>query len=237
MGKNREYYKILPMKDITIIFLTVNRVPERWATYHKRVLLEAAKDIPIISVSEKPIDIGRNIINDGEICYENIYRQMLRAAKLVETPYFAIAEDDTLYHESHFNFQRPEMDEFLFNRNRLSLFTWGEPVYHWRNRVNNSVFIAPTALAIESLEERFARWPDGFPENIVGELGRRMVDRNMKVTERKSVEGFSKVSVIQFNHEYGCEERQTRHRKTYGSILMYDIPFWGHAKELVKNFE
>jgi hypothetical protein len=224
------------MNDLTIIFLTVNRVPDRWAAYHKEVLLTAAKDIPIISVSEKPIDIGYNIINDGKICYENIYRQMLRAAKLVETPFFAIAEDDSLYHESHFRFQRPEKDAFLYNRNRLSLFTWGEPVYHWRNRINNSVLIAPTRLAIEALEERFARWPNGMPNEIVGELGRRMVDRNMKVTERKSVEGFSKISVIQFNHDYGCEDRQTRHKKTYGSILMYDIPHWGHAANLVKQF-
>jgi hypothetical protein len=104
---------------------------------------------------------------------------MLRAAKLATTKYVAVAEDDTLYHETHFTFHRPADDVFAYDQNRMALFTWDTPMFHWRNRRSNCSLIAPRLLLIEALEERFAAWPDGIPEKIVGELGRGMVERNL----------------------------------------------------------
>lgn len=73
------------MNDLTIIFLTANRVPEKWAEYHKQVLLEAIGDTPIITISFKPLDWGTNLIQT-EYSVDNIYRQMLRGAKVAKTP-------------------------------------------------------------------------------------------------------------------------------------------------------
>jgi hypothetical protein len=84
---------------------------------------------------------------------------MLRATRLVKTPYIAIAEDDTLYNEEHFSY-RPKDNEFAYNMTHWSLFTWGDPTYHWRNRRGNYSMIAPTKLLLEALEERFEKWPN-----------------------------------------------------------------------------
>jgi hypothetical protein len=78
---------------------------------------------------------------------------------------------------------------------------------------------------IEALEERFAKFPVSIPEKIVGELGREMVERNMKVTLRKSINVYTKTSVIQVNHDAGSDDRVKRHKKELGPIRMYDIPF------------
>ena len=48
--------------DLTVIFLTVNRVPDKWAKFHKKVLLEAIGETPIITVSKKSLDWGINLI-------------------------------------------------------------------------------------------------------------------------------------------------------------------------------
>lgn len=224
------------INDLTIIYLTASLIPKKWGEFQRAMLLEAVGDTPIISVSREPLDFGINIIDDGKKCTHNIYVQMLRAAKMAKTKYIAVAEDDTLYHSTHFTFHRPADDVFAYDQNRMALFTWDEPMYHWRNRRSNCSLIAPRELLIEALEERFAKWPDGIPENRVGELGRGMVERNLRVTERKSEDVFNKFSLIQFNHEAASEDRQRNHRKSYGPIKAYDIPIWGKAKDLVKKY-
>jgi len=224
------------MKDLTVIYLTANQIPEAFAEYQRKVLLEAIGDYPLISISRKPTDFGKNLIDAGEISASNIYKIILRGAKEAETEYVAIAEDDTLYPKEHFNFYRPDKDTFAYNQNRLSLFTWGVPTYSWRNRKTNATLIAPRGLMIEALEERFAKYPDKMPEKIVGELGRGMVERNMGVTLRKSVEVFSEISVIQINHEMGIDGRAKRHTKRLGPIKAYDIPYWGKASDVIKHY-
>lgn len=224
------------MTDLTVIYLTASELKDSFAEYARKVLLEAIGDTPLISVSRKPLDFGMNLLDDGERSTDNIYRQMLRAAKLATTEYIAIAEDDCLYHENHFTFYRPEKDTFAYDQNRFALFTW-EPIYSWRDRVSNCSLIAPRELLIEALEERFAKYPNKIPDNIVGELGRGRVERNLRVTERKSVKMFAEVSIIQFNHDNASEDRQVRHRKKLGQIKCYDIYYWGKATDLIKHYE
>jgi hypothetical protein len=223
-------------KDLTIIFISASQQPEYWTAFHKKILLEAAGDYPIISVTRKPVDFGLNLIDDKPKCLSNIYWQMLRAAKIATTDYVAIAEDDTLYSKEHFQFCRPPMDTFAYNRNRFTLFTWDEPIFHWRNRISNCSLIAPRKLLIEALEERFAKWPNGTNNNVTGEVGRGMIERNLHITERKCMDDYSKVSVIQVNHENGSENRQKTHRKSYGPIRCYDLYYWRKAEDLVKNY-
>ncbi len=225
------------MKDLTVIYLTASQTPKHFAEYQRKILLEAAGDYPIVSVSREPLDLGLNIIDDGEKGISNIYRQMLRAAKVATTEYVAMAEDDTLYSKEHFNFYRPEKDTFAYNQNRFALFTWGVPTYSWRARKSNCSLIAPRELMIEALEERFAKYPNGTPPVATGELGRDRVERRLGITLRKSVEVYSEISVIQFNHDNGTEDGQRNHRKKMGPIKAYDIPFWGRAEDLIKNYK
>ena len=222
------------MKDLTIIYLTASLIPESFAEYQRKILLEAVGDYPIISLSRRPLDFGENILQIGPHCLDTVYREMLRGIKLAATLYVAVAEDDTLYPKEHFDFYRPAPDTFAYNQNRLALFTWGTPTYSWRNRKTNATLIAPRELAIAALEERFAKYSNPIPERIVGELGRPMVERNLRVTLRNSIEVFSEISVVQVNHDAGLDDRVKRHRKRLGPIKAYDIPFWGRAEDVVK---
>lgn len=223
------------MKDLTVIYLTVNELPEEWLNYQQKVLLESIGDFPLISISRKPMDFGKNVLQTEPKSLSNIYWQLLRGAKMAETDYIAVAEDDTLYNREHFLF-RPEKDTFAYNMSHWSIFTWGEPIYSWRNRRGNYALIAPRELAVEALEERFAKFPNGTPDNITGEMGRGMVERNMKITIRKAFDFHTTLPIINFNHDFASDPLQRRHRKRLGTLRAYDIPYWGKASELVKKY-
>lgn len=224
------------MNDITAIFLTQNEVPESWAAFHRKVLLESLDGAPIITLSRKPMDLGINVIQDKPRSLSNIYWQLLRGAKMATTDYIAVVEDDTLYPKEHF-LQRPKKHCIGYNMNHWSLFTWGEPRYSWRNRRGNYSMLSYRQLVIEALEERFRQYPDGTPDNITGELGRPMVEHNMGTTHREVQEFETTVGLVNFNHANASDTLQLRQRKSWGEIQAYDIPQWGRAEELVKKFK
>ena len=216
------------MNDLTCIFLTVNRVPEMWAEYHKSVLLEAIGDTPLITISKKPLDWGQNLIQEGEPSVNNIYKQVLRGCKASRTPFIAIAEDDTLYHKSHFEF-RPEMDTFAYDGVRWGLFTWGKPFYYWKDRISNAAMIAPRELVIQSLEERFRK----YPTSNLGELGK---EKGTTMTNRKTMIFYPSTGMVFFSDRNSLDPTEQHRSKKPGAVQAFDIPYWGRAEELVKHF-
>lgn len=222
--------------DLTVIYLTMNNMPEAWTEFHLGHLKKAVSNFPVISISRAPIDFGENLIDEGPYGYVNIYRQILRGAKLAKTKYIAIAEDDTLYHENHFTCFRPGVKEFAYNRNRWSIFSWGTPVYSLRQRISNCSCIAPRELMIEALEERFAKCGYDIPVTACGECGRNKLERRLGITLRRQVDFFSHISVVQLSHPSGTEDRQKIMRKRHAEIQAYDIPHWKKAKDLIKYY-
>lgn len=210
------------MPDLTLLFITAGKVPPQWSTFHAQQL--ALIPYPQIILHDKE-----------KLGYEMIYKRMLEGAKMATTPFVAVIEDDVLYPIEHFYF-RPDMDTFAYNQHRWALFTWGVPTYSWRNRKSNCSLIAPRELMIAALEERFAKYPNGIPKEWCGELGRTRVDKWLGVTPHKSVEWYSKIGLVQINHDDASEDRQKRHRKDFGPVKAYDIPRWGKAEDLIKLY-
>lgn len=223
--------------DLTIVYLTANLLKDEWTEYQRGVLLEAANGRPIISVSREPIKLGMNIIDTEPRGISNIYFQLLRACKLADSHYIGVAEDDTLYVAEHFDY-RPTDDTFAYNKNRFNLFAWSrKPTYFFKDRFSNSTLIAPRQLLIEALEERFTKWPNGTPENHTGELGRRIIENQLGVTHRKAQWFETEYSIIRVDHEQGVDRLSRSHRKGYGPLKAYDIPYWGKAEDIIKKFK
>lgn len=225
--------------DITIIFLTLNKVPEKWAQYHREVLEKAASGAPIISISRKPMAFGTNIIQTEPESAANIFWQTLRAAKIATTPYIGIAEDDTLYPKEHYHAFRPPLDTFAYNKTRWGVFTWGKPIYYWTPRVSHMILIAPRELAIEALEERFKKYPIDCNSKINGggELGKSWMEERMGVTLRKSVEFYTSDPIMYFQHVDSVDPLNRNHKKRMFRIRAYEIPYWGRSEEIIKKFQ
>lgn len=222
------------MSDLTILYVTANEMPQKWMDYQIATLLTAVGDNPIISLSRIPMDLGENVLDlEPEKSYWNIYRQMLRGARLATTQFVAMVEDDTLYSKEHFTQFRPKVNQVSYNRSRWSLFSW-DPIFCLRQRISNCTLIAPREYLIDALEEREKKYPNGH--DFAGEVGRPIVERRLRLTPRNLKEWYSTVPVIQLNHPDGIDDTQQRKWKRHGQIKAFDIPFWGQSKEIARIY-
>ena len=241
--------------DCSVIYYTSNYLEEKNPYFlgnTRRYLEKAIKDKPLIVVSHKPVQwprVDENIVvGDIGRSHLNIYRQILAGAKAAKTKWVALAEDDILYSESHFNpqfFVKKEImekDVFLYDMNKLSLFTWSKPpVFSFRSKrkVVNQL-IASRQYLVDAMEERFKRleylkdkWPEWKILKFWGDPGR--YEGNLGVTERFTYEFYSWVPSIVFSHEYayGYEYNQGN-RKKLGDIRIIEVMDWGKASEVLR---
>ena len=226
---NRPRWKTSPIteNDLTIIMLTVNRLPPVWTEFHKQTLLEAAGDIPIITISKIPMDWGvsnvRNVLQEEPGIDElwertcNVYWQILKGAELATTPYIAIAEDDCLYPREHFTVFRPPLDTFAYNHSRWCMFSWARrnPFYYHMPSDANCLMIAPREKLISALR------------------GDKMSRRVMHRLQEPCVSYYTYEPVLCFYHDRGNDSLERTHRKRPWPVISYDIPKWRKAKHTV----
>ena len=259
----RSEYSARPVraKDITILYYTSNRIPKHFAESVRAQLLSASlvpdgssvsirEDgklnggfcIPIVSVSQKPLDFGKNIcVGEIGVTTLNLYRQVLIAAKAAETPYVALCEDDCLYLPSHFTNYRPPMDAFGYNQNKWTVFAWDcDPSPIMSNKEHRCVLnqcIAPRTLLIEALEERFALVATGLlTEDKIRmhfcEPGRH--EKWLGVTLREKVEYWAPEPSIVFCHLHAMD--RLGKRKRHGEIRVDRCEPWGTATDVLKAY-
>lgn len=220
------------MPDLTVIYMTTNQLPKHWVDYQLKILKRAAGDYPGISVSRRPMDLGTNIIDDGEQSHHNMYKQLLRACKVATTDFIATAEDDVLYTKEHFNFYRPPLDTIAYDMSRWSLYYW-TPIYSIKQRISNCTLIAPRLEYIDALEERLTRMTPERPE-LISEVGR--YEKNLRVKPRKIQRVYSAAPVVQFNHPSSTDHVAKEARKRLGQIKAYDVPTWGPAQGIIDRY-
>lgn len=223
------------MHDLTIIYLTANQQPPEWAKYQREMLLKAAGDYPILTVSRQPTGFGNaEMLDLGPKSHLNMYKQLVRAARTVLTPYIAVAEDDVLYSKEHFSEFRPGLGAVAYDMHRWSLYTW-TGLYSVKDRISNSTLIAGRNYYIEAWEERFAKYPDdSLPAQRVSEIGRNNQERWMGVTERNCERFWATVPSIHLNHDNGTDS--LGRRKAMGNFRAFSIPHWGDAEEIIGRY-
>ena len=232
------------MKDLTVIFYTSNFMTGHFIEQVKAHLLESIGNYPLISVSHKEMDFGENICV-GEVgrSHLNIYRQILIGAKAAKTKYVAMAEDDILYHPSHFSGKRPSPGHFLYDMHKWSIFTWTDPpMFSMRRRKVVNHLISERDLIVEAMEERFAKadcLDFGSDESKVnlsywGDPGR--YEKRMGVTVRPTEEYYASAPGVVFTHPdaYGYVSRGKR--KILGKEKTDWLPDWGTAAEVMREF-
>lgn len=94
------------LKDLlTVIYYTSNREDEAFEKKIRKRLLKTIGDLPLISVSQKPIDFGKNIcVGNVGVSNQNVFRQFQIGCMNASTPFVATAESDCLYPKEYFEF-------------------------------------------------------------------------------------------------------------------------------------
>lgn len=102
----------------TIIYYTSNREDPGFEKRVRENILKTSGGLPIISVSQKPIDFGKNIcVGDVGTSGFNMFRQVQIACRSAKTPFVISAEADCLYPPDYFKFIPPKDDIAYRNSN------------------------------------------------------------------------------------------------------------------------
>ena len=220
--------------DLTLIYYTANVAPTHFTDHTRTQLISAAGEIPLISVSKKPMDFGENICvgNTPRNQYQ-IYKQALAGAKAATTPYIALCEDDVLYSPEHFKF-RPKDGHWGYNMNAWNLYTWGEPMFSYKapgGRRNLNSLICQRQLFIDAMEERFSKWTEeNFDLKTFGEPGK--YDNQLGTTAHPSQAFYTNPANVVFSHQTNLQFQGLGTRKGLGQVRAYAIPYWGDAGEI-----
>lgn len=197
-----------------IVYYTSNReAPELEQSIRDN--LEQVANIPIISVSQKPIDFGTNIcVGERGNTYLNAYRQLLIGCEASDADFIFTAEADCLYPEGYFDFE-PLNPNVIYTYDQVYILWKFHGPYRKKEQTHASVVYGRQFL-IDLLKKSLAglpEWSDikvGFPwytdEKFVTFTGNPIVTL-------KTGDGVQKSSP-----------------KTQGSYN--EIPYWGKAETL-----
>lgn len=104
------------MKDLTVLYYTANTEDSNFESHIRANILKNMGNLPLISVSQKPIpDFGQNIcVGVHDNCYGNEFRQIQIGLQAVKTKYVITAEADVLYPPEYFQFQPTDEDYYRY---------------------------------------------------------------------------------------------------------------------------
>jgi hypothetical protein len=217
-------------EDLTVVFYTANQISDYFMGIVTGQIKKAARGIPIVSVSKKPMDFGENIWEDTPRSHLNLYKQALLGAKMAETKYIALCEDDVLYSPEHFK-HRPKDGRFAYNRGYWCVYTWNPKVFSWKGRRNLHSLICERDIFIEAIQERV----DNPPKGSWGEPGR--YERILGLKTWPVEDFWTNPPNIVFSHEDAISFGNLGTRKRLGELRAKEIPYWGKSKDVMKFYE
>lgn len=242
------------------MYLTDNSLAKHIDVLCRKNLIREARDIPIISVSQKPIKLGRNIcVGEMKRGWISLYKQSLAGLNKIKTKYVAIAEHDCLYTYEHFSFIPPTDDIFYYNHS-CWLVQWGgnhpelNGMYsYWPNRYAYSQLVCNRNLLKRSIEERLMLLVDDMDMDKkflgAGEFG--VMTERMIHKARRMAESGRPVALKQYLENYLAKSKSAvfhtekpnidiRHGTNFsgprrGKKRRYTIPYWGEFHKLIKG--
>jgi hypothetical protein len=157
-----------------LVYYTDNRLPEPIFSAVQREVLKS--NLPIISVSLKPIDFGINIVLDLKPSVISMFKQILKGLESSSSDMIFLVEHDVLYHSSHFSFKPPRRDTYYYNTN---VWRWKYPhdyLITYDHLISLSGLCADRDLLINHYTKRLEiieknGWEDGRDPNWARKIG------------------------------------------------------------------
>ena len=217
------------MNDLTVIYYTSNRENESFEKNIQKTLLENSNGLPIISVSQKPIDLGENIcVGDVGISEINCRRQFLIGAKAAKTKYVCSAESDFLYPKAFFKF-RPERENIIYLAVPVYILfaqKGKKTIYSPKKVSSEGCLIVGREYIISLLEGML----EGQPEWRYETNGDRLIPHLLKVGETDTFE--LEQPIITFKTDNNMHRRTPHEYKNKTESM----PYWGNAKDLRRKY-
>lgn len=196
----------------SIIYISANREPEKVMN----ICLESIAFAPlsIISVTQKPVDLGHNIcVGDIGQAHNHIFLQMYIGCKntLADTVYWC--ESDTLYPPEHFAFEPSDSKAIYFNTN---IYRWYKEHYIKKKRPSVCSLVANRKHLLKALRY------------ILFESGGRNKDWKIRFNQQHFT---TNQPIINIYHPNGLHKRLS----AVEGKMKHRIPYWPKASVLLKG--
>jgi len=209
----------------TIIYYTSNREHPKFEERIRANILKVT-DLPIISISQKPIDFGKNIcVGDVGASNFNMFRQIQIGCQNTKADFVISAEADCLYPPDYFTFRPKELDRCYRNS---KLYVMGDHRNYWFYKEEGATHaqIVGRNYYLETLEKLFK----GAPQWSVEE-------KNFPKERTKKDDIFDKIYYWKTENPVFQVKthRSMRYYTHSGRVPIYDLPYWGNGKEVRKK--
>lgn len=215
------------MNKTTIIYYTSNREDPQFEKKVQENILRVSKGLPIISVSQKPIDFGKNIcVGDVGTSGFNMFRQVQIACEEAATDFVISAEADCLYPPDYFEFT-PERLDACYRNNNLYVMPDKRDFFFYKKEGATHAQIVGRKFYLEILEKLFAKAPKWNTE-----------EKNFPKERWHQADVFTEIF-------YWTTKNPVFQIKTHKGMRYYthsdrtpikELPYWGNGREVKKKY-
>ena len=216
--------------DRTILYYTSNHEHPKFEKRIQETLLENCGGFPILSVSQKPIDLGYKNICVGDVGASgfNMFRQIQIALKEIKTRFIVSAESDCCYPPDYFTFT-PDKDNICYRNSNL--YVMGDHRDYWFHKPKGATHsqVINRDFYLEILDNLFKNAPKwsikekNFPKERTGKDD---------FLPKNKIEFFkTKNPVFQIKTHYSM--RYYTHSKREP---IHTLPYWGSGKSIRKHY-
>jgi hypothetical protein len=207
--------------EITLLYYTANKEnPE----FEKKIQANLPTHLPIVSVSQKPINLGKNIcVGEHGNSYINEYRQILIGLREIKTEYFISCEADFLYPPDYFTFEPNGANVYRSDN------VWIVYDKFCKKPYSEGAQIAKTKYMIKFIEhylEGLPEWYDGRPN-----------DNKLYMKHQKELWRLP----FTFFHTSPCLSFKTGNGIRKGTQITdegaTELPIWGDIINLKKQYD
>ena len=209
--------------DTTILYYSSNREKPELEQKIINSLLEVSGDLPIISISHKPLELGKNIcVGEQGASGFNMFRQILIGMKEATTKYIITAEADCVYGPDYFQFT-PDRDDKCYRNSNTYLMGLRRDYFYKKPEGGSWCTIINREFYIKRLEYLFGEGPEWSVE-----------EKNFPKERQKGEDIFPKKDIVTHFTKEPCISIKTsqgmRHYSHSERDPIYNIPYWGDSR-------
>jgi len=215
------------MEDlITILYCSSNMEDPKFEQRIRDGIEKNCGYLDIISVTQKPIDFGKNIVvgDDVGVSGYNFFRQVQIACKEAKTKFVLSAEADCAYPPDYFTYIPPREDMCYRNTN---LYVMGDHRDYWYRKREGATHsqIVGREFYLDTLNKLF----EGAPEWSAKE-------KNFPKERHKRSDVFWPNEIEMYSTENPVFQIKThRSMRFYTNserVPIHELPYWGSGKKI-----
>ncbi len=233
--------KFAPVPDWSMETKTVTKGLIYYTDGHCRedILLACQKSIakcnlPIVSVSQKPITFGENVVMELPRSSLSMYKQIVAGLETSTVDIVFLIEHDILYHPSHFTFTPPNENQIYYNMNRWAIDAeTGRALFYYA--WSNGHIVAYRKTLLKWLTDFLALIEKvGYSHSKMGHaIGKRRYAGVQHFHVRTFRSEFPNLDIIHgdnFSHRRFDFAEKQRHELPPELVYADEVPGWGQTR-------